>query len=219
MSTAYPLAWPAGRERTPAHQRESARFGRRVSSGQPGSQWTRLGEMTIAIARDLLSRQLESKKFGAAYVVLSTNVELRLDGQPYSNRRDPDDPGAAVYFSRDGGKSQLCIACDRYDRVADNVCALAKTVEALRGLERWGTKSIVDAAFSGFKALPANGSGRPWWTVLELSGPSGVSDGLVELQFRSLARRYHPDAGGSPENWHELQDAKQQAMDAIRGRS
>ena len=38
----------------------------------------------------------ELKRLGARGMVLSTNVELRQDGLPYSNRRRPEDPGVAV---------------------------------------------------------------------------------------------------------------------------
>jgi hypothetical protein len=49
----------------------------------------------------------------------------------------------------------MCFACDRWDSVADNVQAIRKTIEALRGIERWGTGDMVQRAFAGFVALPS----------------------------------------------------------------
>lgn len=135
-------------------------------------------------------------------VVISTDIPLRRDGLPYANRRQPENPGVAVYFLLDG--EQKCIPCDRWDRIEDNLQAIRKTVEALRGLERWGAKHMVEAAFAGFAALPA-GSEFGWWTVL------GVDRGahLEELRrvYRALVKQHHPDHGGDPEAFHRLQEA------------
>ncbi len=98
-------------------------------------------------------------------LVISTNIELRNDGLPYSNRRAPADPGAAIYFIL---KKKPCVlACDRWDRVEDNLWAIAKHLEALRGQDRWGVGSV-EQAFAGYTALPAPGeSGAAvWYQVL-----------------------------------------------------
>src|SRR3546814_3202380 len=78
---AFPLAWPVGWPRVA--RRKSAPFG-----------------MTMAAARDHLMNEL--RLMGARYPVLSTNVELRRDGLPYAIKREPDDPGVAVYFEWHG---------------------------------------------------------------------------------------------------------------------
>lgn len=218
--SAYPLQWPEGQPRTKPSARERAQFSRSVSVGDSRtgqSSYMRKEPLTLALGRKRLSDELERMR--ASYITLSTDVELRLDGQPYSNRREPDDPGAAIYFSRDGGQSHLCIACDRYDRVHDNVAALAKTIEALRGMERWGTRTIVDAAFSGFRRLPAKASGRAWWTVLGLADGHTATKQAVVDAYRAKARLLHPDNGGNPVEWIELQDANRQATDALAART
>jgi hypothetical protein len=53
--------------------------------------------------------------------------------------------------------------------IRDNLQAVAKTIEALRGIDRWGTREMVDAAFQAFAAIPASASAgiqvrpkRPW---------------------------------------------------------
>lgn len=48
-------------------------------------------------ARDQLLAEL--RLLGAKGLVVSTNVELRLDGLPYSESRHIADPGVAVYFT------------------------------------------------------------------------------------------------------------------------
>jgi len=124
------------------------------------------------------------------------DVELRLDGIPYANRRNPDDPAAAVYFKRNG--KPFCFACDRWDRVEDNVWAIAKTIDALRGIERWGTGEMGGAAFTGFAALPAPTSKGGWFIVLGV--PSHASTSEVEEAYTRMARKHHPDRNPGDHN-------------------
>ena len=190
MTEAYPLSWPMGRPRT--GKQERSRFG-----------------VTMAAARDGLFREL--RLMGARHVVLSTDVPLRRDGLPYATAREPGDPGAAVYFEWKGRSMAFC--CDRWDRVRDNVRAMQLTIQALRGLDRWGTGDMVEAAFSGFTALPAPGK-RPWWQVLGIDGDSTQDE--IRTAYRALARRRHPDAGGSVAAFQELRDAYQRAQEGGR---
>ena len=94
-------------------------------------------------------------------VIISSNMPVKRDGLPYANRKDPEDPGVAVYFKLN--REEKCFPCDRWDRVADNIHAIGLSIAALRGLDRWGAEHMVDAAFRGFKALPA---GPQWFQVL-----------------------------------------------------
>jgi len=141
---AYPLYWPEGWKRT-EYRRGSAfkiaAFGK---------------------ARDLLLAEI--RRMGGSNIVLSTNISLRNDGLPYAGQRNPYDPGVAVYFLHK--KRQMSFACDAYRKVEENAYAIAKTIEALRGIERWGASDMMERAFSGFKALSAATS-RAWWDVLE----------------------------------------------------
>jgi hypothetical protein len=201
---AYPLCWPAGRPRT--IRRVRARFHVR----KPGANgWGRNESVSLAAARDGLFLELE--RLRARQVVLSTNLQLRLDGLPRSGQGQPDDPGAAVYFfngQRSKGDRQLCFACDRWDRCEDNIVAVAKTIEALRGIERWGTGDMVAAAFTGFAAIAdraAVPAGRAWWTVLGL--PPDAKAQTVEQRYAQLAREHHPDKGGDEAGMAELNTA------------
>jgi hypothetical protein len=138
---AFPLAWPDGWPRAKGRQRAS--FKRQGDRG-----W--MEALTVAIARKRLGDELD--RLGARYVTLSTNLELRLDGQPRSGQPEPYDPGAAVYFHLQG--KPIALACDKWDRVADNIAAIAKHIEAMRGMDRWGVGSAA-RAFAGYERLPA----------------------------------------------------------------
>lgn len=176
----YPLHWPAGWPRTLPHHRRQAAFGQKSNDG-----WKQSVSMSKAF--DRLQREVEL--LNARQIVLSTNTELRLDGQPYSNRRTPDDCGAAVYFVLKG--TPVSLACDKWDRVEDNIVALAKHIEAIRGMERWGVGRI-EQAFRGYEALPAP---EQWWQVLGVDSHATRSE--INEARRRLAGQHHPDKGGS----------------------
>ncbi|MEM6289071.1 MAG: hypothetical protein AAF845_18180 [Bacteroidota bacterium] len=107
---AFPLSWPLGRPRTKRPKR---------------SQF----KSSMADARDGLFDEL--RRLGARDVVVSTNIETYERGGrrvPYANQT-VGDPGAAVYFTKKG--NQFAFACDRWDRVGDNLHAIARAA-------RWG---------------------------------------------------------------------------------
>lgn len=210
MTEAYPLAWPAGRPRTPPEQRKRAAFKSSETqySSQPGGgSWRSSKPLTIARAIERVSLEVErmQRSLGSRFwkPVISTNIETRNDGTPRSDRRDPTDPGVALYFR--ANTKDYCMPCDRWDRVADNIAAIAGHIEAIRRIERYGVQTL-DAAFSGFEALPAPGN-RPWRQVLELHRANGVTLPEVEAAFRTLACQRHPDHGGSHEMMAELNAA------------
>lgn len=203
--SAFPLQWPTGVRRT--DERESSKFhGHRyenyeVTNGQTGAKeqrsWKRKRVVTIAEARDEVRAELQ--RLGAYDpVVLSTNLRVRKsDGLPASNQADPADPGVAVYFVLDG--RETCIAIDRFERVADNLRAVARTIDAFRGIERWGGASLVAAAFTGFQGLPGPGVIVPpvaWWDVLGVR--RDAPNDAIEAAARRLVMEFHPDKGGDP---------------------
>lgn len=187
---AYPLYWPMGWPKTakPSHPPFKTSF---------------------ASARDALFNEL--RLMGATNVVLSSNVELRRDGLPYAGRI-PADPAVAVYFNRQG--QPQCIPCDKWDRVEHNIQAIRKTIEALRGLERWGAKSMVDAAFTGFKALPSSvdpTAERSWWEILGVAATANPVE--IKRAYTNLAQRWHPDKpGGDAARFQQIKNAYEQAI-------
>lgn len=181
---AYPLEWPTHWPRTTYP--EPARFSTTLNNALNGVMF----EMRLMGVRP------------SNYVV-STNIPVRLDGRPYANYRQPDDAGVAVYFVLRG--HEFCIPSDKWNRVEHNMQAIRKTLEALRGIERWGTKGMMDASFQGFAALPGAAPRRSWWDVLGVDRIAPKA--YVEARYRLLARDAHPDLGGNPDRFIELQNA------------
>lgn len=195
--TAYPLSWPEGWPRTAPHARRDSPFRRPVSYAARGHS---MDECRRELGREL--NLLTARK-----EVLSTNVQLRLDGLPYSNRAQPADPGAAVYFELKG--KPVSLACDKWRRVEDNIWAIVKHIEAIRGQHRWGVGNV-EQAFRGYMALPAPGqtSGANWWQTL------GVAINAPPEQVREayllLVKKHHPDRQGDPDLFRRVQEAWQQ---------
>lgn len=191
MTEAYPLQWPPGWPRTPAHRRQRSRFEPRGLHAE--AQYIRW----------------ELERLGARHPVISTNVAVRRDGRPYAQQRHIEDPGVAVYFQLSG--RQQCIPCDRWATVQENARAIWKSIEALRGLERWGAKSFVDAAFSGFQALPApDGSAENWWEVLGCRPDAPMEE--RKAAWRKRVRETHPDNGGDAAAFARVQNAWERAQ-------
>jgi hypothetical protein len=207
LTKAYPLAWPAGRPRTPSDKRKRARFARKEGVYRDGARVSeRTRELTVAVALSRLQDEID--RIGARLPVISSNVETRLDGLPRSGR-EPEDPGVALYFQLAG--KPHCMPCDTYDRVADNIAAIAAHIEATRAIERHGVASLSEM-FAGFAALPPPGPvfPRSWRDVFGFgTGPASLSD--VEDRYRAMAQEAHPDKGGSHQRMAELNAAREAA--------
>lgn len=206
---AYPLQWPEGWQRTDNHQRTRARFGK-SSRARAGGGWDYGRRLTIAEAVDRLRSELARMGIQDDDLVISTNLQLRLDGLPRSGQGEPGDPGAAVYW-RTGNDAPRCMAIDRYDRVADNLAAIAATLDAMRAIERHGGAEILNRAFTGFAALP-NGSTTHWSDVLDV--PETASRAEIEAAYRRLRSLHHPDKGGDGEQFQQIQKAYAEATAA-----
>lgn len=170
---AYPLQWPIGRPR--ARHRTAAAF--------------RRGGRRLEVA-DGVRRVLEElRRFRARSVAISTNIKPTLAGS--LNRETPTngDPGVAVYFRL--GDEPHCVSCDRWDRVADNLAAVAADIEAQRGRLRWGCVDVL-AAFAGQKLLPAAEQRTPWWVTLGFKDPPATVREIDQAE-RSGLMTYHPD--------------------------
>lgn len=205
--SAYPLQWPAGWPRAKSRSRAKFGKGERVNASPTSDGWISKRDLMMSDGIKRVLGELDRLGVQRGDAIISTNVPVRLDGLPYSKERVPDDPGVAVYW-RKGGKGQTKVmAVDRYDRVADNLAAIAATLEAMRAIERHGGAQILDRAFTGFTALPGVPS---CWDVLGLK--RGASAAEIERAFRDLARKHHPDAGGTHDEFIRVQNAREQAL-------
>lgn len=210
---AYPLQWPTGWKRTEVGFRREARFGR--ARQRHGDRWTASRDLTITEAVERVLGELQRMGVDKQDVVISTNVPTRLDGLPRSGARQPDDPGAAVYW-RDGWTSApRVMAIDQYDRVEDNLAAVAATLDAMRAIERHGGAAILERAFTGFTALPAPDAPREWWEVLGLDRGACTRED-VKAAYRRLASQHHPDKpGGSHKAMADLNVAQERALQEV----
>lgn len=215
MTQAYPLAWPAGWPRTPSVKRKDAQFGKtemKLSSSGNGSSWRTKRRLSIEDAIKRVRIELERLGVDAREdMIVSTNLKLNLAGIPRGNQGEPADPGVAVYFQKPRQPTRV-MAIDAYSRVADNLGAIAATLEAMRAIERHGGAQILDRAFTGFEALPAPHS---CWDILGLS--PGASEKAINDAFRDRAKRAHPDAGGSDAAMAELNRARDEALQTVGG--
>ncbi len=205
-TTAYPLSWPTGWPRNKTRIR--SRF---------GTYWKK---PTVYLATQLIL--LELKRAGARdwNVIVSTNVPLKRDGTPYSNQKEPNDPGAAVYW-KDRRKRQLVLACDKYSSVGENLYAIAKTIEATRAIERWGSVTA-EQAFAGYARLQEKTEPN-CWDVLDIPAPGTASfpitERLILSAFRKAATKVHPDTGNegaSSEAFGRVVRAKDTALQLIK---
>lgn len=190
-ATAYPLTWPANRPRT-AGYREYARF-------------------KSTVGKELIRVRNEVRLLGGSGLIISSNLELRLDGEPKASSRVPTDPGVAVYFNL--RKLPMCFACDRWNKVEDNVRAITLTIEALRGIERWGSGQMVRQAFTGFTALPA-----PEQPFQVLGVRAAATEDEIMSAYRGLISKHHPDKpGGDHDTMVRLNAARDAMLEALAG--
>lgn len=217
---AYPLSWPAGWPRMKPADRKRAQFGKseRQYSTVPGSSassWVSKRDLTVNDGVQRVLRELRTFGVLEGDAIVSTNLRVRLDGLPRSDQRMPEDPGVAVYWKRPEDQGTKVMAIDRYDRVADNLAAIAATLEAMRAIERHGGAQILERAFTGFTALPAPGQtqARAWHDVLGVE-PTATRE-RAERAYKALRSVHHPDKGGSPAMFDAVQKAWDQAKQAL----
>lgn len=191
---AYPLSWPVTQKRT-AFRTES-RFKR------PGTNM-RSRRHSISEARQLLSDELD--RLGARGVILSTNLELNLNGDPRGTQGQPTDPGAAVYFELN--RKPHVLACDKWQHVECNIYAIAKHIDSMRGQDRWGVGTR-EQAFTGYLALEAQ-TEKKWHEILGVA-PDCTREQANKARLQLLAR-CHPDVpdngGGDPALFAKIGEA------------
>lgn len=170
MIEAYPLCWPAGKPR--ATSRGHSNF-----------------KTNFGSARDKCRNEIYL--LGGRDVIISTNIPLKGNGDPYADsRKNVGDTGVAVYFNYK--KKAMAFCCDRWWRVEDNMHAISLTIGAMRGISRWGTGDMQEAAFTGFIALPAPGqTSRGWRQVFGVDEDCSFS--MAETAYKILRSRNHPD--------------------------
>lgn len=187
-----PLLWPRGRPRTNRGDRETGRF-----------------RLSLLDSLDDLSRELRALK--SPYSRVTSNLELRRNGRPYATQEQPDDPGVSAYFFV--RNEEYCMACDKYVGADDNMRAIGLTIAAMRGIERWGSTEMFKQAFSGFSSKQLNPGATGWRSIL---GRDIRDMTAAKRKFRELAKKHHPDHGGTDEMMRRLNDALEEARRELR---
>lgn len=192
--TLRPLpTWP----HEPTKDRRAAQFrspGRWVEDAFGNKKTWRNGER-ITYATTLRELEYEVDQLGGAEITIGVGLEerdVRLDGAPRADARPPRHPGVEVSF--DSRYGRLTYATDVFTDWRDNVRAIAKGLEALRAVDRWGVAKR-GQQYAGFALLTA---GVP----LEARGRELVEEhGSVAAALRAT----HPDTGGPSASTRDFQ--------------
>ncbi|MGI8333446.1 hypothetical protein ACRYCC_26135 [Actinomadura scrupuli] len=161
----------------------------------------------------------ETEHLGATTVVIQVDADatdIRRDGMLRARAR-VGHPGVVVSFQSAHGP--LRYATDAYEDAywstsltgwQANVRAIALALEALRAVDRYGVTRRGEQ-YRGWAALPAgpapaftNADEALRWMKEKAHLPADTDPAKL---YRTLARRYHPDAGGDPEDWARLSAA------------
>lgn len=174
----YPLQWPPQQKRNNNPKR------------------SRFGDVSIHQASEELFNEL--RLLGAKNLVISTNLQQKVRGGGFYSNQKVDDNGIAIYCQMNGANKVM--ACDKWDSIEHNIWALALSIGAIRGLERWGGSEFLDGLFTGFAALPAGGTIN---TVNYFMGINSVEE--LKAKYHKLAFEFHPDRpNGSHEKFVEM---------------
>lgn len=180
-------------------------------------QWHRFSA-TWSSTLALLDR--ETTHLGAELVVVqidATEAEVRRDGMPHGDTK-VGHPGVVVSFESRFGP--LRYAADTYRAPAPawqaNVRAIALSLEALRAVDRWGVThrgeqyqgwTAIEAPKPTFAGWHEAASWMREYAISELHILQGAGDDWNAL-YRAMARRMHPDQGGSRADWDRLAEAR-----------
>lgn len=178
---------------------------------------------------DDLDREL--RHLNAKKVVLQIALEerdIRRDGRPRSDARQPRHPGVILTFEKPGksGPTTLNFPCDTYDSWQDNLRAITLGLAALRAVDRYGVTQN-NEQYKGWAQLPppaivtpppmsaadaagfisdvtCGGSGTAAWNIRE-------SAETFQTCYRAAAMKLHPDRndGKQTDVWNKLQQAKE----------
>lgn len=163
---------------------------------------------------NLLDRELSH--LGGRNVIIGiglTERDIRLDGRPRADAREPAHPGVELSFdSRYGRLTYPTDICSHWN---DNVRSIALGLEALRAVDRYGV-SQKGQQYAGWKELPTGigrgvvitGLDQAWDILAQASGipnPRALLD--LERVWRAAAKLTHPDQGGDPDRFMRVQAA------------
>jgi len=182
-------AWPDGMTVAPIREWPGLLTARRQRSNFSAS-WSATLSLLNSELRHLGARERE-------LLVAIRPEDFRLDGKPRANAKQ-EHPGVILSF--DAKVGHLSYAVDTFDRWQDNVRGIAKSLEALRMVDRYGTTKHGEQ-YRGFLALEATAAPAGFETadhaltwLARLADVSALGEPRAILR---LAKRVaHPDLGG-----------------------
>ena len=188
--------WPG--PQTPRYQQKNATF--RASYVQ-----------TLDLLEDELAKLNATDILIQAYL---TRDQIRNDGWPRGNAI-PEPAGIILTFevARNGKRLSMSFPCDTFNDWQDNLRAIAKSLEALRMVDRYGVTRN-NEQYRGFTAI---GAGDPRAAALAfLAKMTGWPEAQIASDpngaYRLAAAALHPDQGGT----HEGFVALARHMEALR---
>ncbi len=123
--------------------------------------------------------------------------------RPYSRARyQPVEDRRVTLRYLANGQPEIVLTYDRQDRPEDNLRALYLSVESIRKNELRGIGDVVRDAYL---QLAAPTTQRDPYEVMQIR-PDAAPE-IVHAAYRTLAKRYHPDANGDAEKMTELNAA------------
>ncbi|HVX38775.1 MAG TPA: hypothetical protein VHB25_04300 [Gemmatimonadaceae bacterium] len=174
------------------------------------TQWTKTLTMLEREIRHLRGTHVEFAVDVRGPRDINQNGTLRADARPAAR--------VIVSFRLPSGK-RLQFPCGTFAFWQDNVYAIAKALEALRMVERYGVSST--SQYEGFKALPGAGgtiatlsTNQAATLIARLADDEGNTAAVLSSRdwakalIRRAKARTHPDAGGRNEDWTLLQEAE-----------
>lgn len=122
---------------------------------------------------------------------------MRLEG--YREQPIEDREVRLTYYQDD---RPVTLTMNTQKRAVDNLRAIFLSIEAMRLLEKRG---LTETVRSAYMQLAAPEQKRNPYDVLMILPDSPIE--VAEAVFRSLAKKHHPDTGGSMKTFKELNDA------------
>lgn len=185
--------WPG--DRTPSDARKWSQF-----------------RASLSDTLELLNRELyylRAKDVRLEVAIPDDPAYWRQDGRPRAHAK-ADHPGVVLRFQTQVfGLGEVAYSTDRFTDWRDNLRGIAKTLEAARMMERYGTTSR-GQQYRGFKELPAPQSSMNASEAAAFLHEHGGSGGTTLDKYRRAAKVLHPDhEGGSPELMAKLNEAKE----------
>lgn len=114
----------------------------------------------------------------------------------------PEDRQVIVSFVHPRTGTEVRVDAGDQERPVDNLRKLYLIIEDMRMIERRGMGETMQNAYM---QLPAPKTKRDPYEVLGCR--SDAPHEVLEAAYRARAKQVHPDAGGDPEEFRELQEA------------